>query len=419
MQKICVLGLGYIGLPTASVLATNGFEVLGVDVSDFIVQTVGGGGIHIEEPGLQTVVRAAVQSGNLRAVREPAPADVFIIAVPTPLTADQRADMRFVKAAAESIVPHLRRDNLVILESTSPPGTCANLLKPLFESAGWTIGADLFLAHCPERVLPGKILRELIENDRIIGGHTPACAERARELYAAFAAGTIFLTTDTTAETVKLMENTFRDVNIALANEAALLCEQLGIDYWEVARFANRHPRVQLHTAGPGVGGHCISVDPWFLVEKCPEEAKLIRMARERNDSMPKHVVSVLREMTEGLEKPKVTILGLAYKGNVDDVRESPAVHVVHGLMEAGLTVCAYDPHVSEGSAWTASLEDALRDSDCVALLTDHSEYLAIDPAVAGQLMRGRRLFDTRNALNAEAWRAAGFHVRRLGAASA
>lgn len=418
MQKICVLGLGYIGLPTASVLATNGFDVLGVDVSDFVVETVGGGGIHIEEPGLQTVVRAAVQSGNLRAVREPAPADVFIIAVPTPLTKDQRADMRFVKEAAESIVPHLERGNLVILESTSPPGTCAGLLKPLFESAGWTIGSDLFLAHCPERVLPGKILRELIENDRVIGGHTPACAERAREVYAAFTEGKIFLTTDTTAETVKLMENTYRDVNIALANEAALMCEQLGIDFWEVARYANRHPRVQLHTAGPGVGGHCISVDPWFLVEKCPEETKLIRLARERNDAMPEHVVSVLREMTAGIAAPKIAVLGLAYKGNVDDVRESPAIHVVQLLMEAGIAVAAYDPHVSEGPAWTASLDEALSGADCVALLTDHSEYRAIDPADAARLMRGCRLFDTRNALDSAAWRAAGFEVRRLGAAS-
>lgn len=415
MKKVCVLGLGYIGLPTASVLASNGFEVVGVDVTQRVVDTVNRGDIHIEEPGLQTVVRAAIQSGNLRAALEPEPADVYIIAVPTPITEDKRADMTYVRRATESIVPHLRKGALVILESTSPPGTCRDLLCPILQTSGLQVGDDVFLAHCPERVLPGKILKELIDNDRVIGGFSRVGAERARELYSTFVEGEIFLTDVTTAEMVKIVENTFRDVNIALANELALLCEDLGIDVWEVTRYANRHPRVNVHAAGPGVGGHCISVDPWFLVEKHPAQTKLVRLARERNDGMPAHVVDVCKSLVCDVTNPKVAVLGLAYKGNVDDLRESPALHVLELLRDAGVEVGVYDPHVKHAPCECDSLEAAISGADLLLLMTDHAEFKYLNPRQIAKAMRGRAVFDTRNLLEHGDWIEAGFHVRLLG----
>lgn len=415
MEKICVLGLGYIGLPTASVLAAQGFQVLGVDVREPVVDTVNAGNIHIEEPGLHTVVRAAINSGNLRAALKPEPADVYIIAVPTPLTADKLADMSFVIQAAETIVPLLRPGALIILESTSPPGTCRGLLAPIFRPSGLEAGADFHLAHCPERVLPGRILQEFIRNDRVIGGISPACAERAHALYARFVEGRIFLTDATTAEMVKLLENTYRDVNIALANEVAILCERLGIDFWEASRLANRHPRVDVHRAGPGVGGHCISVDPWFLVEQFPEEARLVRLARERNDAMPAHVLGRVRELLGDAPDPKVAVLGVAYKGNVDDMRESPALRIIELLREAGIRFAACDPHVKKSPVELAPLEECLSGADCLLLLTAHDEFRFLNPRQVARSMRGAVVFDTHQILDAAAWRDAGFQVAVLG----
>ena len=415
MTDICVLGLGYIGLPTASVLAANGFKVLGVDIARHVVDTINSGGIHIEEPGLHTLVQAAIGSGNLHAATAPESADVFIVAVPTPLTPDKRADMSCVISAAESLLPLLKKGDLVILESTSPPGTCRDLLKPILERTGLAVGRDLFLAHCPERVLPGKILQELIRNDRVIGGFDSESAEKARAVYARFVEGSIYLTDVTTAEMVKVIENTYRDVNIALANEAALLCEKLGISFWDVARFANRHPRVNVHNTGPGVGGHCISVDPWFLVEEFPEDARIIRLARERNDAMPAHVVSVVRNLLTGIVQPKVAVLGLAYKGNVDDIRESPAIHAVELLEAEGYRVNVYDPHVHRAPFALDTLETCLQDADCLLLLTAHQEYLDLDPAEAARRMRTRIVFDTHHLLEHSTWAQAGFQVRVLG----
>lgn len=417
MKKVCVLGLGYIGLPTASVLAANGFKVLGVDVAERVVETVNHGDIHIEEPGLHTVVRAATGSGNLRAATVPEAADVFIVAVPTPLTADKRADMSYVISATESIVPLLLKGNLVILESTSPPGTCRDLLKPILERSGLSVGRDISLAHCPERVLPGRILTELIQNDRVIGGYDAGSAEKAREVYARFVEGKIFLTDVTTAEMVKILENTYRDVNIALANESAILCEKLGISFWDVARFANRHPRVNIHNAGPGVGGHCISVDPWFLVEAFPEASRMIRTARERNDGMPAYVASCVQALLSGISKPKVAVWGLAYKGNVDDTRESPAIDVVHHLQDMGVSVAVYDPHVKRGPVPVCGLEECLEGADAILLLTAHADYQAIDPREAAKKVRTRFLFDTHHLLDYARWREAGFTVRVLGTA--
>ena len=416
---VCVMGLGYIGLPTAAVLAASGATVLGVDLNPAVVETVGRGEIHIEEPGLEAVVRDAVASGRLSTAGMPAPAGVFIIAVPTPITADKRADMSCVESAAEAIVPHLRPGALVILESTSPPGTCADLLVPVLEKGGWKVGEGIGLAHCPERVLPGRILAELVENDRVIGGQDSASAERARDLYARFVKGQIFLTDATTAEMVKLIENTYRDVNIALANETAVLCERLGIDFWEVARFANRHPRVNLHHAGPGVGGHCISVDPWFLVERFALDTPMISLARRLNDAMPVHVVERIMEMVGDRSDPVVAVLGLAYKGNVDDVRESPALEVVRLLREKGCDVRVHDPLVRRAPFALSPLEDCLAGADCAVIVTAHDAYTRLDPAWAAGRMRSPRLYDTHHLLDHAAWRAAGFRVAVLGSGRA
>jgi UDP-N-acetyl-D-mannosaminuronic acid dehydrogenase len=415
MTKTCVMGLGYIGLPTASVLATNGFEVVGIDVDPRVVDIVNSGRIHIEEPGLQTVVRAAIASGNLRASLQTETADVFFLAVPTPLTPDKKADMSYVQKAAEAIVPVLEEGNLVILESTSPPGTCLNFLKPILERSGLEVGRDIGLAHCPERVLPGKILKELIANDRVIGGFDRNSAVRAREVYAGFVEGEVFLTDLTTAEMVKVIENTFRDVNIALANETAILCERLGIEFGEVARLANRHPRVNIHQAGPGVGGHCISVDPWFLVEQFPDTARIIHQARDRNAGMPSYVVDSVMALVGDVEKPKVAALGLAFKGNVDDMRESPSLDVVRMLKERGIHVSVHDPYVNSAPMPLSSLEECFREADCLLILTDHDDYKYINPRQVGKQMRRSVLFDTRDMLDHADWREAGFRVRVLG----
>jgi len=457
LHKICVLGLGYIGLPTASMFATHGFQVVGVDVNERVVETLNNGEVHIHEPGLKTLVQAALKSGNLRVASEPEPADVFIIAVPTPLSpvaglSSPKADLSHVIAAAESIVPYLRPGNLVVLESTVPPRTTLEVLVPILERSGLGVSRDeenhspqhpgttaslFYVAHCPERVLPGRILEELIRNDRVIGGVDRASAEMAKALYASFVEGEIFLTDATTAEMVKLMENTYRDVNIALANEFALVAEQLGINVWEAIELANRHPRVNILKPGPGVGGHCIAVDPWFIVQAAPEVTPLIQTARRVNDSMPAHVVELVKralaehktedrgqETEDKLPSPassplshRIAVLGLAYKANVDDVRESPALRVVESLAALGYELRLCDPHVNAAFPWPLlPLLEAVKGADCLVLLTDHAEFAALKPQVVGPLMRYRRLVDTRGAASKpQEWAAEGFQVMILG----
>lgn len=418
-MRLCVLGLGYIGLPTASMFAVSGLRVLGVDVNPRVVEWLQAGRIHIEEPDLQTLVQAALNSGQLEIRAEPSPSDTFIIAVPTPITEEHRADLRYVVSAAESIVPHLRRGNLVVLESTVPPRTTRDVLLPVLEKSGLKAGVDFALAHCPERVLPGRILIELVENDRIIGGLTPGCAERAAELYGAFVHGSLHRTDATTAEMVKVMENTCRDVNIALANQFALLAERFGVNAWEAIELANKHPRVQVLRPGPGVGGHCIAVDPWFLIESAPEQAPLITAARRLNDAMPGHVLDLIRAVAPDAAAGPIAALGLAYKGDVDDVRESPSMEVVREAIQAGYDVRSHDPYVKHDGAPDLppcfDLLGALEGAQAVVLLTDHSAFRRVDPREAGQMMRARRLIDTRNALDHAAWRAAGFEVTTLG----
>ena len=424
-NKICVIGMGYIGLPTASTFAIHGLQVVGVDNNPEVLEALNAGRVHIQEPGLRALAEQAFSSGNLRLSREPEPADAFIIAVPTPATprvkggADPTAELGSVVAASQAILPHLRPGNLVMLESTCPPRTTLDLVAPILERSGLRAGVDFLLAYSPERVLPGRILQELIENARVIGGVTPASAEAGRELYALFVRGEIVLTDATTAEMVKLMENTSRDVSIAIANEFARLAEHVGVDVWEAIAMANRHPRINILRPGPGVGGHCVSVDPWFLVQADPEQARLIRTARQVNDDQPLHAVRLVERALGSLQGRKVAALGLAYKPDVDDLRESPALEVARLLAEHGAEVWTYEPYAPErtasGARAAGSLQEALTGAQAVVLLVDHKAFRELEPAQAAATMPGRVAVDLRGVWQPEAWETAGFSLHTLG----
>lgn len=418
-EKICVLGLGYIGLPTASTFATHGLQVVGVDVDQRVVQVLRNGEVHLREPGLRTLAQAALQSGNLVVSEVVEPADAFIIAVPTPVTENKEADLQFIRSAAEMIQPHLRPGNLVVLESTSPPRTTLDFLAPILEGPEMAAGEDFYLAYTPERVLPGQILHELIENARVIGGVNPDSAEAGKALYGIFARGEILATDSSTAEMVKLMENTYRDVNIAVANEFSRLAEQLGVDIWEAISLANRHPRVNILRPGPGVGGHCISVDPWFLVQAAPDLTPLIRQAREVNDGQPAYTVRWMEHVLEGLEGVRIAALGLSYKADVDDMRESPAIDVVRLLVGKGARVASFEPNspgqAVSGAQAAPSLEAALEGVEAVALLVDHREFRELDPARVAAAMPGRRALDTRGVWERARWKELGFRLYALG----
>ncbi len=386
---VCVMGLGYIGLPTASILANKGYHVLGVDVRPDVVETINQGRIHIEEPDLDILVRSAVNSGQLRAATEAQPADVFIICVPTPINPDHSPDLSYVEQAARAIRPHVRAGNLVILESTSPPRTTDDIVIRHAIPDGLVPGQDVFVAHCPERVLPGRILLEAVQNDRVVGGVTPACAERAKAFYRTFVAGEVLATTAVTAEVCKLVENSFRDVNIAFANELSILADKLNIDVWQVIELANRHPRVNILSPGPGVGGHCISVDPWFLVHTLPETTRLIRTAREVNDSKPHFVVDHVARLATQFAAPKIGCLGLTYKAGVDDLRESPSLEIVRELVARNVgKVMACDPYVSPkrfGEFPLYELSDVLAESNLLVLLTDHRQFHDLSPRILNE----------------------------------
>ena len=375
---VCVMGLGYIGLPTASILATRGYHVTGVDVRPDVVETINRGDIHIEEPDLDILVRSAVGSGQLTAANEPVAADVFIICVPTPITEDHRPDLSYVEQASKAIKPFVKSGNLIVLESTSPPQTTRDIVVPTAVPDDLTVGEDVFVAHCPERVLPGRILLEAVQNDRVIGGMTPACAQRAREFYESFVAGEIFTTSATAAEVTKLVENSYRDVNIGFANELSMLADNLDVDPLEIIQLANRHPRVNILTPGPGVGGHCISVDPWFLVHAAPELTPLIRMAREVNDRKPHFLVEHIKKLAAQFNSPVIGCLGLAYKADVDDLRESPSLEITRDLIAAGHNVMACDPFVSAdrfNEFPLHRLDDVVAESHILVLLTDHRQF--------------------------------------------
>ncbi len=398
MLKLCTVGLGYIGLPTSIMFANHDVEVLGVDVKREAVEMLNNGQIHIEEPGLQEALEKAIASGNFKASLEPQPADVFIIAVPTPNNNDQfkSADLSYVMQATENIIPFLEKGNVVIVESTIAPRTMDDFVKPKLEEAGFVIGEDIFLVHCPERVLPGQILHELIHNNRIVGGLTPMCTEKGAEVYQTFVQGEIIKTNARTAEMSKLMENTFRDVNIALANELTKVCNELNINALEVIEMANKHPRVNLHTPGPGVGGHCLAVDPYFIIAKAPEQAKLINLSRQINKSMPEFVINSVEKLLAKRNGKKITVFGLTYKGNVDDIRESPAMDIYEALhARPEYDVVAYDPHVKL-SFVENDLEKALDGSDLVLVLSDHNEFKDLTSAYFGK-MNTPQVLDTKN----------------------
>lgn len=378
-SKICVMGLGYIGLPTASILANKGYNVVGIDVRPDVVDTINRGQIHIEEPDLDILVRSAVNSGQLRAATEPEEADVFIICVPTPIREDHSPDLSYVETASKAIRPYVRTGNLVILESTSPPHTTDKIVVPLALPEGLKPGENIFVAHCPERVLPGRILLEAVQNDRVVGGVTPECAQKAKEFYQTFVNGQVLATSAVAAEITKLVENSYRDVNIAFANELSLLCDAFDVDVWEIISLANRHPRVNILSPGPGVGGHCISVDPWFLVHALPEKTRLIRTAREVNDAKPHHVVNQIRTLAEQFSTPRIGCLGLTYKADVDDLRESPSLEIVRDLVSQNVgEVLACDPYISS-QRFTEfplyPLSDVLARSQVLVLLTDHRQF--------------------------------------------
>jgi UDP-N-acetyl-D-mannosaminuronic acid dehydrogenase len=418
-HHICVIGLGYIGLPTSSMFASQGIQVTGVDNNVHVIESLSKGKVHIFEPGLNEVVKSALDQGTLRVASQPVEADAFIIAVPTPFYADKKADLSYVRSAAEAIVPVLRPGNLVILESTSPPLTTRDVVQPILEQSGLKAGRDFLLAYSPERVLPGRIMLELVENARVIGGIDDASALAGRDLYRVIVKGEIVLTDATTAEMVKLMENTYRDVNIAIAMEFSRLADRFGVDIWEALTIANRHPRVKILNPGPGVGGHCISVDPWFLVEKAPDITPLIRTARQVNDSQPEFVLQTVKRLLPDLRGKKVAALGLAFKPDVDDLRESPAVEVAHLLVKSGAVVTACEPFrpdfVIEGVTVTGSLEEALHDAEFIVLLVGHGQFKALDPVAVAGMTPARLVLDLVNGFSRPAWEDAGFTLERLG----
>jgi len=389
-NTISVIGLGYIGLPTAAVIAARGINVIGVDVSAEAVETINQGKIHIVEPDLDMLVQSAVTTGKLKATLIPEPADAFIIAVPTPFKEGHKPDLSYIESAVKKIAPVLKKGDLLILESTSPVGTTekmgewmAEIREDLVFPHQSSDNPDIHLAHCPERVLPGYIIQELVANDRVIGGITRQCALEAEALYKIFVKGSCLITDARTAEMAKLTENSFRDVNIAFANELSIICDKLKINVWELISLANRHPRVNVLSPGPGVGGHCIAVDPWFIVDSAPEEARLIAMAREVNDSKPDFVLNKLRAMASEFKTPKIACLGLAFKADIDDLRESPAVGIVKKIISENMgQVLIVEPHISKlpeqlmsEQVELISLDQAMDTANIILTLTDHSIF--------------------------------------------
>lgn len=392
-SRVSVIGLGYIGLPTAAVIASRGVEVIGIDVSEHAVNTINQGKVHIVEPDLDMLVQAAVTTGKLRASLVPEPAEAFLIAVPTPFKEAKVPDLSFIETALKTIAPVIEKGNLIVLESTSPVGTTDKLSQWLAELRPDLVmphqdmdHADVFIAHCPERVLPGRVLQELVSNDRIIGGITDRCAQRAIDLYSLFVRGDCVTTNARTAEMAKLTENSFRDVNIAFANELSMICDHLKINVWELIKLANRHPRVNILSPGPGVGGHCIAVDPWFIVDSAPEQAQIIRKAREINDSKPHYVIDKVKQAADQFKKPVIACLGLAFKADIDDLRESPALDIALHLLQANIgEIILVEPNIkklpNKHAAFDyalTSLPQAVEKANILLVLVDHKQFKSL-----------------------------------------
>lgn len=414
MSKVCVLGMGYIGLPTALLFANSGHRVVGIDINHKIVETLKNGKMPFEEKGLQKLLNTAVNMGCFHATTQVEEADVFLVAVPTPFDADLRmADLKYVISACEMIAPYLKKDNLVIIESTIPPKTCENRVKSVLERSGLKAREDFFIAHCPERAIPGNTLHEMVHNDRVIGGINERSTLMTRDLYSSFVKGKLYLTNSKTAEMIKLMENTYRDVNIALANELAKISEDYGINVWEAIEIANKHPRVNIHKPGPGVGGHCIAIDPWFLTEES-KSSGLISLSRQINDSMPVYVLGMVKDMLKGIDNPTITVFGVAYKGDIGDTRATPAKKFIKLAEKEGYNVKVYDPYAKEFDSPILELEEAVQGSDCIVLLTDHSVFKSLNPTTFSRLMHSMIIVDSRNIIDKDIWMQAGFKVKTI-----
>ena len=396
-KKICVIGLGYIGLPTASLLGTKGYDVFGVDKSEYVVNTINQGKIHIVEPDLDILVKSAVQAGKLKAGLEPIEADVYIIAVPTPFKDNYIPDLSYIESATKMIAPYVKPGNIVILESTSPVGTTEEVVAEILMQHGHDINNDVYVAHCPERVLPGRILTELVENDRIVGGINEQATAKTVEFYQTFVRGEVLSTDARTAELSKLTENSCRDVNIAFANELSLICDQENINVWELISLANRHPRINILQPGPGVGGHCIAVDPWFIVARSPEKAKLIRTAREVNDAKPQWVIDKVKASADKFKHPVIGCLGLAFKADVDDLRESPALNIVKQLQQENVgEILIAEPNLKTHKDFDLlPYQEVIEKADIILLLVDHKPFKTLK----AQDLKEKILIDTRGVI--------------------
>lgn len=422
-KKIAIYGLGHIGLPTAAILANNNLNVIGADINEENVKKINKGICFFKEPGLDDLVNKAVKTNHLKATSDLIEAskisDIQIVIVPTPIDENNDADLSFVISACENIAKGLSKDNLVIIESTVPPETCVNVVKPILEKSGLKCGEDFCLAYSPERALPNNTLYEMTHNTRIVGGYNKKSADLAGKLYSHITKSDIIKVKNmTSAEMVKLMENTYRDVNIALANEFALLCEKINVDVNEVINSANYHPRVNIHTPGPGVGGHCIPVDPYFLIElgeKYDVETRLLNASRSINNDMPKHVLDLLLKYKEDKDEYSIAILGMAYKGNVDDIRETPTIKLINLLKEHDFNVFVNDPYVNKDiiekfDVKSIDFESSFK-CDCVILMTDHDLYQDIKP----EMIVNKFIISTRNILNCDEFRNAGVNFQAIG----
>lgn len=410
MKKICILGLGHIGLPIAAILSTKGFKIVGVDINSKLIKKIRKGIIEKKEPGLESIVKSGLESGNLKVQGVPEPADVFIICVPTPLLNNQQ-NLNAIKNAIKSILSLLRKNNLVIVESTIPVGTTKNIVAPLLKKSGLKVGKNLFLAHCPERVLPGNILEELIKCNRIIAGINIASTKIAKTLYKNFVKGEIIETDTTTAEIVKLMENTYRDVNIALANELSVLTEKIGVDIYKAIDLANKHPRIDIHKPGPGVGGHCVGTSSYSISNILPNFSKLIRLARKINEERPKIIVQKVKKIVKNIPCPKIAILGVAYKGNINDTSNTPAIPIIKGLKKIGYKIKIHDPLVKIFDEDIVKLKDAVLKSDCILILAAHKQFTNINPNKIKGLMRHHYVIDSCNILDKTKWQNKGFKI--------
>ncbi len=411
MKKVSVIGIGYIGFPTACILANSGYNVLGVDVNDEIIEKINLKISHISEPDLKGIFISAIDSGNLKVSKRLEKSDIFIISVPTPLNKRKKIDLSYVIVAANEVSEYIDKGNLIILESTSPPGTTEDVVGGIIlKNTGFRAGDDYSLSFCPERVLPGKILYELINNKRIIGGINKQSANEAKEVYSSFVKSEIYLTDLRTAELVKLAENTYRDVNIALSNELSLLCNDYNVDIWDVIKLSNMHPRVNILNPGPGVGGHCIPIDSWAILQNSDRKGTLIEKSRFINDSMPMIVSKKIIEIIKDNKYPKITLFGASYKENIDDTRGSSTAIICDQLLEKKLNVLVYDPIVEKFKYDLSSLEDSLKNSDLLVLLVGHDIFKKIDLGDVSKLMRTKNVFDTRNFFKKEKIKKNGFN---------